>query len=550
MCPTAETCPVEYDFIVVGGGSAGCVVASRLAEAKFDVLLIEAGGDPPIETTFPGLYPMLLKSHVDWKYKEENNKNWQCHKSPLVMSRGKMLGGTGSMNGMIYVRGNPQDFDSWAKIVNDTTWNYEGVLPFFKKSETLLDLEVLNSKNGIFHGTKGPMKVTRQPHKEVEKYLDAFEEMGHRIILDANGRKSMGFTEPMLNIAYNTRQSSARAFISPMKNNPRLNVLKNTQATKIIFDDCNRAIGVEAVTDNNETYTFKSRKEVILSAGVFDSPKLLMLSGIGPKKQLESLGIEVRSDLPVGENLHDHLGVFITYSMDKSLDPPVPEQLITDFPGYMVVGYLSLNKSQSFPDYQTFSFRLANDNLGSVSFCSVIYDFKDDICKQFDEISQNRTMFMTALVALHVKSRGYVRLSSDNPKDQPKISLQMFLEEEDVDRAASYIEDFIRVGKTGVFKNIDAQLLEPDLPGCEGIPKSTRDYWRCYVRCMWVTEYHYVGTCALGTVVDSRLRVIGVEGLRVADSSVIPINTSGNTNAPTVMIGEKAAHMIIEDNRN
>ncbi|KAI5637836.1 GMC oxidoreductase domain-containing protein [Phthorimaea operculella] len=537
-----------YDYIVVGAGSAGCAVGGRLAEEKKHVLLIEAGGDPPIESSYPAFYTLQLKSYLDWNYTNHDDKcSGQCQKSSLVLSRGKMIGGSNSLGGMVYVRGNPHDFNRWAEIANDSTWSYEEVLPLFQKSENLVDQEVLNSQYGKLHGTDGPMKVTRQRHEQMEPYLKAFEEIGHNIVLDTSTTDNMGYSYPMCNIAEGRRWSAGYAFISQSKDNPYLHVRKNTLVTKILFDDNNNAIGVEAITDNEKTVILQAKNEVILSAGPFNSPQLLMLSGIGPKSHLESMGIKVRSNLPVGENLQDQLGVFLMYSMDRSKSPVVPEQPSTEFPSYLLLGYSALDKSQSYPDYQAQSFRLTDDKKGTLSFCTVGFNLLDEICQQVYEVAENRTILFNSIVGYHLKSRGYVRLNSTNPKDLAITSVGWFNVEEDLNTAAKYIEDFIKVGDSAYFKSVDAELLLLDLPQCKDIKKGTRDYWKCYVRCMWVPEFHYGGTCALGSVVDSRLQVKGVNKLRVADSSVMPILPSANINAATVMIGEKAAQFILND---
>ncbi|KAI5637837.1 GMC oxidoreductase domain-containing protein [Phthorimaea operculella] len=537
----------EYDFIVVGAGSAGCVVAARLAEAEKHVLLIEAGGDPPIETIYPGLSSYLRNSSWDWKYTNEDDKcSGQCQKEKLLLSRGKVLGGTGSINTMIYVRGNPHDFNTWAQIANDSMWSYKEVLPFFKKSETLLDPTVLKSKYGKYHGKHGPMKVTTQVHDEMNPYLKAFEEVGYKTLLDINADDNIGYNQPMYNIAQGIRWSSAYAFISMNKDNPYLHVKMNTLVTKILFDNSNNAIGVEAIDENNKTVTYHVKNEVILSAGAFNSPQTLMLSGIGPKQHLESMGIEVISDLPVGENLQDQLGVPIIFSMDRSKSPIVPGLPQTEV-GYYLTGYGAVNKTQTYPDYQAFVSRVPEDKTGSVSFCSVSSHLQDGICKQIYEIAKNRTMLLSSLASFHLKSRGHVKLKSKDPKDLALTSLGWFNEENDIDTVVKHVEDFIKVGDSEYFKSVDAELLLFDLPECKDVAKGTHDYWKCYVKCIWVTKYHYGGTCALGSVVDSRLRVKGVRNLRVADASVMPIITSGNTNAPTVMIAEKAAQLILDD---
>ncbi|KAM3956942.1 LOW QUALITY PROTEIN: ecdysone oxidase-like [Aphomia sociella] len=484
----------------------------------------------------------LKESEVDWKTTSVKDKNLQkCHKHHIAdMTHGKMLGGSSGINYLAYTRGDPHDFDRWANIVGDESWNYKNVLPYFIKSENLKDPEILKSPNKIFHGTDGYLDVTRQDFGVTHKYLNAFEQLGHKIVIDTNGNYTLGYNQPSYTLANGQRQSTANSFLKPAKSRANLYIAKNTFATKIIFDKFNNAVGIEVINCDNKIINLKANREVIISAGALHSPKILMLSGIGPKEHLQRMGIDVVSDLPVGENFHEHTPAVLMYATTNS-----SEMNSADLTIPLIIGYASLNETQIYPDYQTLNLILNSDSL--LQFCAFTFSFNNDICQKFYEDSKGREILFVLTSIAPPKSRGRILLKSSNPRDDPLIYPTNLSGEDDLEKAIKCMKDYHRIMYTDLFKDTNAKFLVS--PGCVDLAPDTQEFWRCHASCMVTTIYHYAGSCSMGTVVDERLLVRGVHRLRVADGSVMPVITSANTNAPIIMIAEKVSHMIKEDNK-
>lgn len=490
----------------------------------------------------------LQNSHLDWNQQQQSQvdeKAYQCIRDKRQpVSHGKMLGGCSSINLMLYMQGHPHDFDTWADITQDPSWKYANLLKYFKKSENLQDPKVLNSEFGRFHGTEGPMKVTKLYSDTATKYLNIYEEMGFKRVMDINGNGSVGgFTEQMVTEADGLRQSTANAHLRAANGRSNLYVLRNSMVTKVLIDDNNVARGVEYVDTNNKTYTVTAKKEVIVSCGPINSAHLLLKSGIGPKEQLEKFGIKVVSDLPVGQKVRTHYGPFLVYVTDK-VDPNVKAPPVDPFafPVPIMTGLVALDESQQYPDYMAATVAM-NSELLALTFCSVIFGFDRNTCQILYDYTYGREVLFAAITGFSNENKGRISLKSADPLDTPDIYLDAYATKENYETTLDYMEHFSsRIVNTTHFKNVGGELV--DLPQCMDYDKNTREYLDCYAQCMSSTYYHYTGTCAMGEVVDSEMRVYGVKGLRVIDSGVFPTMTSGTTNAPTIMVGEKGADLV------
>ncbi|XP_052738870.1 ecdysone oxidase-like [Bicyclus anynana] len=534
-----------YDYIVVGAGTAGSVVANRLTEnPDVQVLAIEAGGEPAFETEYAGLFPLLTKTNYDWNYvSEDDGYTAQYHRNGyLDLPSGKVYGGSSTLHHFYYVRGHANDYKAWADAAGDESWSFEHLLPYFKKSERLEDEEILNSATGKYHGTNGSIIITRELRDSPLKYLEAFKEVGHNVVDDLNTGDTLGFARPMFTIGDGIRQSSAIGYLSPLKNRPNFHLAKETTVDKILIDENKNAIGVQA-SANGQTFNIYARKEVIVSAGTFNSPKLLMLSGIGPKSHLESLGIEVVADLPVGQNMEDHVTAFLVHKLGEASETPAPESPSL-FPIPTFVGVDAVDKTQSHPDYVTLNLICRNNPSNLALLCSSVFGLHDDVCNQLITAGTGNEILATVFNVARPKSRGEVVLRSADPKDTPKIYTGYFSNSEDLENNAAYIEDFIKVTNSSFFREVGGETMYFDLPNCRGLELNTREYWKCYVLNMMDTTFHYSSTCRMGSVLDAKLKVLGVNKLRVVDASAMPNTVSANINAAVLVLAEKAADMM------
>ncbi|XP_068632544.1 ecdysone oxidase-like [Battus philenor] len=552
----------NFDFVVVGAGTAGCVIANRLTEiGNWTVLLIEAGDEPPVYSNSPGISVLVPKLLPDWNhYSVDDGYSSQGQKKKSIhMTRGKMLGGSSGVNYMIYVRGNKVDYDNWSQMGNDG-WDWDSVITYFKKSEHLLDPVILNSDSANLHGTEGFMDVSRPIWKgkgleRNKRYLKVFEETGNKVLVDTNGYTQNGISFPTFTIGRSVRQSSASVFLKPITHRPNLYLLKNTLARKFVLDEHKNVIGVTIELPNGDIITVRANKEVILSAGAFNSPQLLMLSGIGPKDHLNDVGIETLVDsVNVGKNFQDHAIVPILITENNNITS-IFEMFenfrnLDKFPTPILIAHAAVNKSQNYPDYQATILPLHRGSLLPLVMCNKVFEWNDDVCLEMTKASLQKETLFALITFLHPKSRGNVTLRSKNSNDSISLRTGFLSNDDDIENFARCVEDYIRIVNSSYLSGLGAEIVNANVKKCDTLPFASHDYWKCYVLNLAGTQYHGSGTCAMGPdgVVDERLRVRGVKGLRVVDASIIPTITSGNTYAPIVMIAEKAADMIKIDN--
>jgi choline dehydrogenase len=530
----------SYDYIVTGAGSAGCVLGARLSESgRHRVLLLEAGGkdsNPWIHIPL-GYVKTFVNPKVNWMFDSEPEPN--LNNRVMYQPRGKVLGGTSSINGMIYMRGNHADYDEWRQRGCEG-WDWDSVLPYFRKAE---DNERGDSE---FHGSGGPLRVSNQPYEwEIGKLLlEACIQAGIKPNPDFNGAQQEGCGYYQTTTKDRRRWSTAAAYLRPARKRPNLIVQTHAHATRVLIEN-GRAVGVEYRSPQG-LRTARASGEVIVSGGAYGSPQLLLLSGIGPAQHLQDMGVKVLHDLPgVGSNLHDHFNTYCTWRISRSislneLHHSIPRQVVAGLQyalyrggpmsgnGLYVGALVRSDESLERPDLQL-----------NISAWSTIDRTRDGI------ISHPFPGFAISPVHLRPEGRGTVRLKSPDPLAAPEIRFNFLRSDYDMQVLIKGMRIARQIARQHVLQQLVMAETSP------GSAVMTDEQLADDVRKRGVSNLHPVGSCGMGhgpgSVVDPRLRVHGIGGLRVVDASIMPSIIAGNTNAPTIMIAEKASDMILED---
>ena len=535
----------DFDYIIVGGGSSGATLAGRLSSnPSVKVLLLEAGpSDGSLKIKVPlGYGSLFYDQKFNWKYETEPEAELNGRR--MYWPRGKVLGGSSAINAMVYVRGHQNDFKDWAKVA--PSWSWSNVEPLFKK------IEAWKGKSSSARGSSGPVGVSnveRDVHPLTNKYLEAGQELGFPLNGDYNGSHMEGVSVYQTTIANGLRVSSASAYISKRNSGRNLKVITNAHVTKLIFDG-RRATGVCFSQGNRET-TVLTDGEVILSAGALNSPHLLYLSGLGPANELQPHGISVLQDMPhVGRHLQDHIGVDFTLAVNR----PSLNQKLRPVLGKFLVGLeylffksgplaMSLNQAGGFvksdpsleiPDLQLYFSPLSYSTAPQGKRPLMSPDPYPAVRLGFNPTKPT--------------SEGWISLKSSDPFESPKFVGNYLSTEEDKKVMISGMHLMRKFLKTKAMRDIVEEELSPGSDFNDD--KSFMDF----ARSEGGTVFHQCGTCRMGkdissSVVDESLKVHGIDGLRVADASIFPRITTGNTNAPSIMVGEKAADIILAEQK-
>lgn len=522
------------DYVIVGAGAAGCALANRLSEdPAVRVVLIEAGGHDrsPLIHAPGGLMPLLISGKHSWNFRSAPQE--QLNGRSMFLPRGKVLGGGSSINGMIYDRGTPGDYDGWAALGN-RGWSYADVLPYFKRAETYHP-----DRTSEWHGGDGPVQIGRPGVENplAEAFLEAGRQAGYPYNPDTNGRDRLGFGPVDMFVHRGRRSSAAVAYLRPAKNRRNLTVITQAHVSKVLVD-AGQAKGV-AMTDRTGAREIRATREVIICAGGIASPHLLMLSGIGDAAHLKAVGIAPVHHLPgVGQNLQDHLSVYIKQAATQ------PVSL------YRHVSPIAA--AMAFANYVAFrKGPLASSGMETVAYVRTRPDVVEPDAKlsfmlavMNDELTglMPRHGFAAHVCVVRPKSRGTVSLGSADPFAAPIIDHRYLSDPQDLVDLRNAIRVTRDIFGRPAFDPYRGEELQP------GASVASDEQIDAFIRGNANADYHTSGTCKMGSdpmaVVDADLRVLGIRGLRVADTSIMPTLVGGNTNMPAIMIGEKAADLI------
>ncbi len=530
---------MEFDFVIVGAGSAGCVLANRLsADPGYTACLLEAGGEDrnPLIHIPAGYVKTMVDPSINWMF--DTKPDEKTGNRPIPVPRGKVLGGSSAINGMLYVRGQAADYDTWAQM-GCRGWSYSDVLPLFKRAE--------NREQGAdeFHGVGGPLNVTMPTvtYDTLDKVIESAGELGYPMHVDYNGADQEGFAYYQVTQRHGKRFSAKNAYLDPARHRKNLHIETRAFVQKVLVEN-GRAVGV-VFKQNGHERTVRAKREVILAAGAVQSPQLLELSGIGQGELLQNLGVEVVHHLKgVGENLQDHYISRLSWRLDglTSLNqlargPGLVLEALKFFarrkgaltmPAGIIAGFVKSRPELKDPDIQ---FHIAHAT------------FANPHKRVFDKFPG----ITIGPCQLRPESRGYLHATTPDMSDKPDIQPNFLASRTDCEVHVAGLRIGRQLMATSVLGPHAAEELSP------GVDTADDEALLEHARATGATLYHPVGTCKMGTdemaVVDPALKVVGLEGLRVADASVMPNLISGNTNAPTMMIAEKASDMILADAR-
>lgn len=507
-----------------------------------------------------------MNTAQDWGYKNEPQdgacrgyKTKRC-----AWPRGKTLGGSSSINAMFYVRGNKIDYDEWAASGNEG-WSYDEVLPYFKKSEHYMGYTTDDTEP--YHGKEGILNVENYPdmHFFEDLIIRAAGELGLKNSTDINGASQMGIIKSSTTTKDGVRHSTARAFLSPIKDRKNLHIIKNTHATKILFKSGTNTVSGVLLRKDDKEINVNIKKELIVSGGSINSPQLLMLSGIGPRSHLESLGIEVKVDLPVGENLEDHLWVPIFYTAKDIENYTSLSAIFQVFAKYIlerkgplsdtsphrVIAFVNTTDPNAIsPDVQ-YHHIVFPPGVSNLLDMLEKHDLSDEVQQKFNELNKDTFTMILYTTLLKPKSKGKIILKSTDPLDHPLIYANYFKDPADMKTVLDGMKQHtLKLGDTETFQKTGFKLNFMELEACKPYETGSDDFLECLARELTFSLYHPTSTNKMGpkddksSVVDPDLKVKGINGLRVIDASIMPSIVRGNTNAPTIMIGEKGADII------